>query len=98
MPTPHACYHITHRTEPALGSIPLEGREGRHLREAVEERLWQPLAAAALLQRVLASKHAERGRALERGGELGHLFTDQRCEETPFPGGHSTEAARARGT
>eukprot|EP00966_Prymnesium_polylepis_P115160 2661968-Prymnesium_polylepis.1 len=41
-----------------------------HLREAVEERLRETLAAAALLQRVLAAEDAEAGRTVEGGAEL----------------------------
>jgi len=46
-------------------------RRGRgRLREAVEEGLGEALAAAPLLQRVLAAEDAEGGRARERGAEL----------------------------
>ena len=41
--------------------------------EAVEKRLGQAAAAAALLHRVLRRKHAEAGRAGERLGQLGDV-------------------------
>ena len=43
-----------------------------HAGETVEERLWQALATAALLHRVLSRKHPKRGRASKRLAELGH--------------------------